>query len=330
MLARLFAILPFNLTVPDGVEFNVYEYEIGGYRVRYFPPLRSEKITARDTPEQLKVNGIPTFQADTLRIDFHKDNFDRRTEAPIDPPDHILRLAINSFLIRLRHVARAAQVRPVNFPLGTWRLQYLNDDETELEQKEGFVRGRGTLQVSFSWIALSKEVWDDIHNLKPDYEPRPWESLLLDATSELPSVGPAIVLAATALEVFISQLLDQLAVTNNTPPELWKWVNARSDRLREPSVEEQYDALLKFFTGHTLKEQKILWESFKNLKSARNSFVHEGVAMLGGVEVTSEIAQKLITAASDVIALVKQWIPVELHWPEFKHVIQVEMVKRLK
>ena len=120
-----------------------------------------------------------------------------------------------------------------------------------------------------------------------------------------------------------------MAVIKNTPPELWRWINQRGDWLREPTVEEQYDALLKFFTGHSIKEEQRLWESFKNLKATRNSFVHEGIAKIGGAPINIETAQKLIASAYEVISKVKQWIPPELHWPEFKHVIQVEMVKRL-
>lgn len=329
MLARLSVLLPFNLTIPEGEQFNVYEYEDSGYKVRFYPPGRSDRAPSITGPDQLKIDGIPAFQADALRIDFHKDSFDRRIEVPCDPPELVIKRAINSFLVRLRHVTRAAQVRPLNFPLVTWRLQYLNDDETELEKKEGFVRGRGTFQFSFSWIGLTKRVWDDIHNLHPDYEPPPWESLLLDASAELPSVGPAVVLAATALEVFISQVLDELATIKNAPLELWRWINKRGDWLREPTVEEQYDALLKFFTSHSLKEEQRLWESFKNLKGARNSFVHEGVAKIGGAPINIETVQKLIASASEVISKVKEWLPKDLHWPEYKHQIKVEVLKKL-
>jgi hypothetical protein len=330
MLARLFVLLQFHLTVPEREQFPIFEYEDSGYKVRVFPPMRSERAPAIDGPEQLKIGGVPTFQTDVLRIDFAKESFERGIESPCDPPDTVINRAANSFLLRLRHVTGAAQVHPLNFPFVTWRLQYLNDDESELEKNEKFVRGRGTLQFSFSWIALNNAIWADIHSLPIDYEPPPWEGLLLDANAELPSIGPSIVLAATALEVFIAKVLDQLAVAKNTPPELWKWINQRGDWLREPTVEEQYDELLKFFTGHSLKEEQKLWEFFKNLKTARNSFVHEGVAKVGGSPLNAEVARKLIISASEIIQKVKEWLPQELHWPEFKHVIQVEAFRQLR
>ena len=329
MIARLFVLLPFSLTVPEGEQFPVYEYEDDGYRIRVYPPGRSDRTPAGDGAEQIKIDGVPAFQADAIRIDFHKESFERGRESPLDPPEAHMKRAINSFLIRLRHVTRAGQIRPINFPLATWRLQYFNDDETELEKDEKLVRGRGTLAFSMSWIALNKKVWEKVFTLPVDYEPPPWDGLLLDASVELPSVGPALVLAATALEVFISYMLDKLATLKSIPADLWTWINKRDDRRQEPTIEEQYESLLRLFAGHSLKEDPRLWELFKNLRTARNSFVHEGVAKIGGVPVTNETALKLIGAAAEIIAKIREWIPPELHWPEFKHTIQVEVEKKL-
>jgi hypothetical protein len=47
-------------------------------------------------------------------------------------------------------------VRLLDFPLITWRVQYLKDDESELEKDDDFVRARGALQLSLSWVALTK------------------------------------------------------------------------------------------------------------------------------------------------------------------------------
>jgi len=330
MIARLFVLLPFKLTVPEGQQFPVYEYEDSGYKARFFPPGRSDYAPNLGDQEKITINNISAFQADALRIEFHKESFDRSAGTLYDPPEPVIDRAINFFLTRLRHVARAGQVRPLKFPLVTWRITYLNDDESELKEEAGFVRGRGTLQWSFSFVALTNKVWDDVFNLPPDYVPPPWEGLLLDATVEMPSIGPALVLAATALEVFISHVLDRLAPTKVIPPELWEWINQRGNRLKEPTLEEQYDTLIKLFTDHSLKEEQVLWEGFKNLKDARNSFVHEGIAKIGETPVTAETAQKLIGSVSKIISKIKEWLPKELHWPEFKYEISVEVEKRLK
>ncbi len=329
MLARLFVLLPFHLTVPEGEKFQIFEYEDSGCKVRVFPPMRSERAPALNGPEQLKIEGVPAFQADVLRIDFAKERFERGTQSPCDPPFDVINRAVNSFLLRLRHVTRAPQVRPLDFPSLTWRLQYLNDDGTEMEKRKDLVRTWGAVQFSFSWIALNKEIWTDIHNLPVDYQPPAWQGLLLDASAQLPSIGPSVVLAATALEVFIAKVLDQLAVAKNAPPDLWQWINQRGDRLREPTVEEQYDALLKHFTGHSLKEEQRLWESFKNLKTARNTFVHEGVAKVGGSAVNREMASALVVLSFEITEKVKAWLPQKLHWPQFRHVVRVEASRQL-
>ncbi len=329
MLARLFLLLPFSVTVPEGEQYTVIGYQDQGYSVRVMPPGRSDKPGPVGGADEIRMDGLPAFQADVLRIDFHRESFNRAKDSPCDPPEDVIRRAVNSFLIRLRHVARADQVRPLDYPSGTWRLQYLNDDETELAADEKLVRARGVVRFSLRLIALNKQIWEDIHELPPDYEPPPWEDLLLDAQADLPRIGPAVVLAATALEVFISRTLDRLAVLRPVPPELWTWINQRGDYLREPTVEEQYDSLLKLLTGHSLKTEARLWESFKNLKKARNSFVHEGIAKVGGAAVSIEAARMLVASASEIISKLREWLPQELHWPVFKHTVRIQAVKKL-
>jgi hypothetical protein len=65
------------------------------------------------------------------------------------------------------------------------------------------------------------------------------------------------------------------------------------------------------------------------LKDARNAFVHEGVAKIGETPVSTESANKLLASTSNIIAKIREWLPNELHWPEFKHEINIEIQKRL-
>jgi hypothetical protein len=325
--------LPFRVTIPENEQFATWQYEDEGCLVRVFPPVgRTELREARSADaDEVRLDGVPAVQADTLRIDFQKDAFDRGKTSPCDPPEAVIGRAINYLLIRLRYVTRAAQIRPLDHPWGRWRLDYLRDDETELEVDEGLVRGRGALAASFSWVVLNKQIWDDVHSVPPDFDPPPWEELLIDAQADLPRIGPAVVLAATALEVFISHTLDNLARTSTVPAPLWAWINkrGRGNYLREPTVEEQYDTLLKFFTGHSLKDELQLWSSFQNLKTARNTFVHGGVASLGGTAVPLDTARKLVASAGGIIATVRNWIPAELQWPVFKHSVRIQAFKKL-
>ena len=209
----------------------------------------------------------------------------------------------------------------------TFRLNYLNDDGSELTHQEGYYRTRFCKSVPMSWIALTSGVWDDVHALPANYSPPPWEGLLLDAAYPGISVGNSIVLAATAIEVFVARILDLLSADSTVPKDLWIWINNRPNFLQEPSLEEQFDVLLKLLCGHSLKEgDHELWDMFKNLKSARNSFVHEGVARVGknGKPLSREQAVPLIAAASRIIQKVRDWVPEKYHWKQHFHQIQVQ------
>ena len=65
---------------------------------------------------------------------------------------------------------------------------------------------------------------------------------------------------------------------------------------------------------------KTLWESFRNLSKARNSFVHEGVAKIDGAVVTEIEARRLVGKADEILAFVKLNLPPDLQWPEYERV----------
>jgi hypothetical protein len=242
-------------------------------------------------PSGLRLNGKPAFEANVMRIDFQKEDFVRTAADPIDPPEDVIRRAVSDFHARLRFTTRAAHASTVSFPGNQWRLDYTKDDGSELEAQKGYVRTRGIIQFQWSFIGISSEIWDKVFALPSGFDVPVWDGLRLDALAALPSVGTALVLAATSLEVFISVLLNDLASRQSLSDSLWMWITTRDGRiLQQPSVEEQFDVLLKELTGHTLKEDAALWEAFKNLKSARNSFVHEGVARVGKTTLSKDDA----------------------------------------
>jgi hypothetical protein len=228
------------------------------------------------------VDGKAAFVANVMRIEFHKPEFNRSSSCSLDPSEDVIRRAVRSLHARLRFTTRAAHASPIDFPLGQWRLQYLNDDGSELDPQEGYCRARGTIRLHWSCIAISTDVWHAMFAHPPEFVIPVWEELRLDAVAALPHIGTAVVLGATALEVFIATVLDALAVKKKLSKTLWEWIRSRDGKtLQQPSVEEQYDVLLEELSGHSLKEDPSLWEAFKNLKTARNAFVHEGAAAVG-------------------------------------------------
>jgi hypothetical protein len=321
MIARLLVQLPFLVAVPDGGTFPLHPYQVDGCTVCVYPPVRSSDSTAGSNLD-IKINGAPAFLADLLRIDFHKDSFERKAETH-DPPPELIQSVVDAFLARLRCVANAAQVRSVDFPMATYRLTYLDDNENEFDKTEGLARERFGQQHSFSYVGLDQGVWEDVHSLAVDFQPQPWDELLLEAEYELPRVGPPIVLAATALEVLIARTLDALAAATDKK-DLWAWVNSRSDVLKRPTVEEQFDSLLLLLAQRSLKDEPSLWQLFMNLKSARNAFVHTGQARIGNTVVSEEKARELVRGAREIVTTVRSWLPEEHRWPVLMHDLTLE------
>ena len=334
MLARVHILLPYALTVPDNEKYRVYEYGINGYKVRVYMPERSERADTHNEAESITMNGGKAHNADVLRIDFQKEEFDRKIEEDkqeefkCDPPVELVKDITNDFINRLRFVTNASKIKPLEFPHVSWNIRYLNDDETELSEQKGYFRGTFGRKFQFSFVGVNNEIWDNVHSLEPFQTLPVWKNLLLDADSMLPEVGPAIILTFTALEVFISKTLDDIVNTGKIDAKLWEWVNDRGP-LKDPSIEEKYDFLSKYLIGKSIKENNDIWESFKHLRKARNSFAHDGISKVGNTEVTPDKAREFIAKANEIISFIKEEIPKELHWPEFKHEIEVAFTQPL-
>ena len=84
----------------------------------------------------------------------------------------------------------------------------------------------------------------------------------------------------------------------------------REHWMKDPSVEEQYDTLLSILAAKSLKCDQGLWTAFKELKGARNSLVHEGLAKLrNGTPVDDQKARTLLEGAARIIEWVEALLP---------------------
>jgi len=335
MLARVHIQLPYAFIVPKDEKYNVYEYEKDDYTVKVYMLERSERADSYNETDSVTIDEQEAFNADVLRIDYQKDDFERKKansekyELVCDPPIDFIKDTANEFLARLRYVTGGSKIKLLQFPSINWNLRYLNDDGSELPKEEGYRRGLGGRKFEFSYIAINKEVWDNVHSIDP-FQPLPiWKTLLLDAESMLPEIGPAIILTFTALDVFISIILDEIVKTGKIDTPLWDWINDRGFHLKNPSVDDKFSFLSDYLIGKSIKDDSDLWSSFKDLQKARNSFAHNGVAIVNNTEVTLEKARKFIIKTNEIINFIKEDLPKEQHWPEFEHNIKVGLTHTL-
>jgi len=341
MIARLSVLLPIKISIPEGeiLAPAVYESEFGQLTIHppvaaitsltsqlsdpTLPLMNLAEQLARATPQvgtgDVLLNGRKTVLANLLQIEYRRETFirDAPTEgrtAADDPPLSHAFAVLNGLLRRMRTVGQAARIREIDLTNVLWRFEYLNDDGTSLERDTRYIRVRAGVSVRFEAQALLPSLWERIQALPIDYVPPRWDTLLLDAELMLPEIGPPLVLAFTAVETVASFTIDSFANAAGISPALWKWLNDRGP-LKDPTVEEQCGDLLKVFAGRSLKDDVRLWEAFKQLSTARNKFVHEGVATLAGKPVTHDDAVQLVTRAKEIVRFLEQFLPEDARRP---------------
>jgi hypothetical protein len=326
MIARFQFLLPFEIAVAPDQHLTPFELTRDRLRIRVFPPYKSQvdlralspnwPQPASDIPRSLDpdeettplgtitINGAPAVLANALQLDVH-GSFDRST-ASDDPPTELALQVANELIAGLRLLGQAGYVRPLSAH-GVWRMTDLEDDETIVAVEEGKYRRRVSTQLRTKFIALSPPLWEQVQQLEHPLPRAPWNDLLFDAFELHEQVGPALVLAAAAVETRLETALDILASTTGANPELWEWINDRGDYRKEPSVGERADKLLHALIGKSLKDEAHLWTAFQHLREARNSFVHEGVAVLGKTRepVGPDRTLELLHAANQILTWIE-------------------------
>jgi hypothetical protein len=90
-----------------------------------------------------------------------------------------------------------------------------------------------------------------------------------------------------------------------------------------------FDSLLLAVARRSLKEDNRLWEGFQNLRRTRNTFVHEGKAIIGGAPVDVVEAARLIGIAREILDWVDQLLPGAHRRPVYDNPDQFENTIRL-
>jgi hypothetical protein len=200
----------------------------------------------------------------------------------------------------------------------TWRMEYLRDDARPLRRRPPLIRARNAGQVKFEGLAAFPGGWQVAAELGSKYEPPAWATLILEARRlSMTSRDGSIVLAFAAIETLIGEVLPLLKKTKRLPPGLWKWIQDRNNNyLKQPGVDEQLDALMRSLAGISLKDNKVLWTAFQEMRKARNSLVHTGAARtLDGKLVTNAVALELVQRADEIVSWIEARLPANLQRP---------------
>ncbi len=243
-----------------------------------------------------------------LEIVFSRAEFDRSDASVRDLSDAKVERVANNFISRLAYFFDAPGIALVQLESCAWKLDYLNDDRSELLAEDGKFRGRESMSATFGpMIRVGNEFWTEFSKLPRNFTVPAWHPLLTQAERVMPDVGNALLLTAIALEVFVEIAISEHARNTSIPAELWNWIATRNAG-RGPSISDQYSVLLNAVCGHTLKESTRLWTALRNILEARNSFAHTGQARILDRPVAESSALDLIAAAREIIKTVNTWL----------------------
>jgi len=355
VIARFSILLPFEFLRSHDVLLPPWTLERVGCQVQVLAPVQSAARTANVAPgditpenirefvrpsentqpsNQIFMNGTSVVLVDLLQILFQRSgDFKRERDVFIsasdDAPTFPLAIEIaNEFLSRFRMLTGDFRIRNLIATRTLAVLEYLGDDGQPVAEDPSKLKGAANHYAKTPLNPLPPHVWEAIRTTTATTDRRAWDGLLLDAVGLLPEVGPALVLAATSLETLIADALDSLsATTSAVPPSLWMWINDRGDYRKEPSVLDQYDVLWKVFTGRSLRDEAELWEALRNIKDARNSFVHEGRALIGKREASLDDARGLLAKADRIVQWVEAFLPETARRPRLTQTINIAVRK---
>ena len=314
-LARIHILLAAPFLIPEETKLDPVIYRDGDFVVRLLQPAQSlwqaegrrEQFglaqllpTSKPRPSRVTFNGSNTTACDLLSLEV----MEASEEDIDDAVDAAIRTA-NRWLRTYRVSLGEHSVRYVSRDRNNWRadLMYLRPG---MEATKAY----GAITIKMPPIPIiTDEAWQGLASLGPDYEPQRWEELLTDAAGLLPDIGPAVVLAYTALEVRIGALADTLASTSGMDEEFWKWLKSR-DYMAQFTTDEIVKKILLLWTGKSLSQEKGLWATFTELRKARNSFAHEGAARnLAGKLITVDVAYQLLHGARQVLEWLDELAP---------------------
>lgn len=349
MIARTRVLLPHLFYVDTREELPPLEFTHASYLVRIYPPLRSTgplsdptaaprmiELPALASPQpitgEVLFDGAPTIAADLLQFDFVKHEFDRTPETN-DPSLDDIYFVANRFIEHVRTLSRSDHLKPLQGISVSWGLEYLHDDGSRLDRNPSLIRGRSGLAFrTRDATAITRDSWSALRALPHDFRPSTADQLLLDASSLLPDIGPALVLANTAIEVAISNALERVATGASIDQHLWEWINDRDgDYRKEPSVKERLTILAKALGGRSLKDEQSLWTLFCELRDARNAFAHDGTATLqkGRVAVSLPKAAELVSGAVGIVDWIETLLPPEARRPRLLTTTTIERTQEL-
>jgi hypothetical protein len=324
VIARIRYLLPFRFFVPADFAGEPLTSAVDGWQIILLPPVQSQILCdalQKPAPFSLQamtpaahpvvisdvtINGADTIPVDLVEVQLKQDINPVAVTAEVDAwLVHQGRALLNRWLTTYRVVVGATHVKPLPELGQSWRIDFLDDSGNALGVKTN-PKPHGSVAGKVDAVAsLVPNFWKASAVLALSQVPTRWEELLVDAFEVWPNVGAAVVLAYTAIETRIDAAVSVLAISQSVDKRLWEWLAEKRPYLTQPTTEEKAKFLFQLFTGDSLSDDKSNWKTFSQMRKARNSFAHEGVARtLDGAVLMPERCPRPIGPRTTTVRLV--------------------------
>jgi hypothetical protein len=262
------------------------------------------------------LNGQLVVLCNVLTIEFLNVEYDRRISdlpkeiaanlaAGIPSVTEVFDLA-NSYIAALRAVSGLAMLRELEPTRVVWVIDYLDDSRDQLPREEGKLRSRQSQMGPLPWGAVFNESADAAFVRLDQPDPAPWDLLMLQAVDQLPSIGPAIVLAFAGFEQLVNSVIStNVPTTYTTKQRKAALSNKRSSPL------DRADTVLYELIGQTLRSQRDAWPAAEELAGLRNRYLHHGIAPTFATQPFWFAAGQLLRRVSEGMLWLEGFLPSE-------------------
>jgi hypothetical protein len=218
---------------------------------------------------------------------------------PFDNECESLRKTIQSVIdywfTTLRYVSNFVKLKPFEIYRTFYDINFTSDDGEPITIPDL----RLIRRVNVLYYIITNEMWNEATQIPYEYSLPQWKITLLDSRDLVNNPGSALVLAFSSLEIYINELLIKHVNLFENEQNKYRYL----DKIQNvnTNIYDKFCTLSKKILGFSLKKNDVLFNVFKNIKEARNCFIHNGTLIFNRTEITPVSIVSIINKIESII-----------------------------